>query len=309
MHNERTQTMQRDIGAALKTARERLGLALEDLAIRTKLSQTNVTAIEQGDFEKLGPTVYVRGFIRSYAREVRMSDEWIAAQMEVLSAQEHQPELLPSSGERRGKTDVAERGMLAASYLVGTMILLSAAYFVTQFDRFFPNKTPVLVTQTQVAPQVSPQVASPLPESSLPVQLATDTANPAPVNTQVLPLPAQSTPPTSLNAVAAGMTTLPQLTASPVASNDQGLTLDASDTVWVEITDANGRRLEFDNITAGQSRRYQGQAPYVVKIGNANRVKLSANGQMIDLAPFTRDSVARLRVQENQGAWQGVDNQ
>jgi cytoskeleton protein RodZ len=315
MHNERTHTMHRDIGAALTAARERLGLTLEDLAVRTKLSQSNIAAIEHGDFDKLGPLVYVRGFVRSYAREVRMSDDWISAQMELLGAHEHQPELLPSSGERSGKTDVAERGMLAASYLVGTMILLSAAYFVTQFDRFFPGEKAPAISQTQTAPVANPpaDASAPAienaPTTTVATEAGTTVASPEAASIQPLPLPAPN-PQTTLNAVAAGMTALPQLppTETTVVQVTQGLTLDASDTVWVEIVDANGRRLEYNNIAAGQRRSYDGVPPYAIKIGNASKVKLSANGQSIDLAPFTRDSVARLRVQENQGAWQGVSN-
>ena len=55
-------------GAVLAAARVARGMSEEDIARRLKLSVAQVKAIETGDHSRLPSEVFVRGFIRSYAR-------------------------------------------------------------------------------------------------------------------------------------------------------------------------------------------------------------------------------------------------
>ena len=59
-----------DLGADLKIARERAGFSLAELAARTRIPQRSLRAIEENDFAAVPPGIFVRSFIRSYAREV-----------------------------------------------------------------------------------------------------------------------------------------------------------------------------------------------------------------------------------------------
>ena len=59
-----------DLGTDLRQARERAGFSLPDLAARTRIPLNSLRAIEQNDFAKVPPGIFVRSFIRSYAREV-----------------------------------------------------------------------------------------------------------------------------------------------------------------------------------------------------------------------------------------------
>ena len=59
-----------DLGAELKIARERAGFSLPELAARTRIPQRSLRAIEENDFAAVPPGIFVRSFIRGYAREV-----------------------------------------------------------------------------------------------------------------------------------------------------------------------------------------------------------------------------------------------
>jgi cytoskeletal protein RodZ len=61
-------------GTLLQKARELRRVTLAEVAQRTKLSRTALERIEAGDLDALPPEVFVRGFIRSYARAVGMPD-------------------------------------------------------------------------------------------------------------------------------------------------------------------------------------------------------------------------------------------
>ena len=59
-----------DVGATLRTAREHRGLQVAQLAATTKIPIKYLHAIEDNEFDKVPRGIFVRGFIRAYAREV-----------------------------------------------------------------------------------------------------------------------------------------------------------------------------------------------------------------------------------------------
>lgn len=60
------------VGAALREAREQLGLSVSDVANRIKFAPRQIEAMEADDFAQLPELTFVRGFIRSYARLLEM---------------------------------------------------------------------------------------------------------------------------------------------------------------------------------------------------------------------------------------------
>jgi cytoskeleton protein RodZ len=63
-----------DLGTLLREARERRQMSLTEIARRTKVPQSSLEILESGHLDGLPADVFVRGFIRSYARFVGISD-------------------------------------------------------------------------------------------------------------------------------------------------------------------------------------------------------------------------------------------
>lgn len=64
-------------GAAMRHARERAGIEIADLASRTRLSRRIIEALEANRFDTM-PPAYVRGYLRTVARELNSDAEtWI----------------------------------------------------------------------------------------------------------------------------------------------------------------------------------------------------------------------------------------
>ena len=61
-------------GTVLRQARERRRISLAEVAQKTKLSQSSLARLESGSLDDLPPEVFVRGFIRSYARSVGLRE-------------------------------------------------------------------------------------------------------------------------------------------------------------------------------------------------------------------------------------------
>ena len=69
------ETARTEFGAYLRSNRERRELSVADIARVTKIPQRSLVRLEEGAFDGLPAEVFVRGFLRSYARCVGLDPE------------------------------------------------------------------------------------------------------------------------------------------------------------------------------------------------------------------------------------------
>jgi cytoskeleton protein RodZ len=100
----------------------------------------------------------------------------------------------------------------------------------------------------------------------------------------------------SLNTANAGgataATTLP--VTSP--SGNHVLMFELAADAWVEVTDAEAKRLYYNLGKQGSRISVQGVLPYTVKVGNADAVQVSYEGRRLDIAAFSNNAVAIFKV-------------
>jgi len=70
-------------GKVLKEIRERMGVEAQTISQETKISMRSLEWIEEEDFEKLPPLVYLKGFLKNYAQSLgldpqRVVEEYVA---------------------------------------------------------------------------------------------------------------------------------------------------------------------------------------------------------------------------------------
>ena len=65
----------KELGALLRTRREELGLTFAQISERTKVRPRYLEALENEDWESLPSPTFIKGFIRSYARALDLSEE------------------------------------------------------------------------------------------------------------------------------------------------------------------------------------------------------------------------------------------
>lgn len=63
------------IGETLRAARRQYGRSLADAAAETRVRETYLAALEEEEFSALGGSVYVKGFLRSYAKFLGLDPE------------------------------------------------------------------------------------------------------------------------------------------------------------------------------------------------------------------------------------------
>ena len=83
----------------------------------------------------------------------------------------------------------------------------------------------------------------------------------------------------------------------PTASADAPLLLSFKGPSWTEIRDASGQLLVSRLIGANSVEPILGAPPFDVVLGNAPAVSVTYRGKPVDLAPYTRQNVARFTLQ------------
>lgn len=79
------------VGAALREAREQLGLSVADVGSRLKFASRQIEALEADNFSCLPEISFVRRFVRSYAKLLKLDPEPLLAALPLAPAQSSMP--------------------------------------------------------------------------------------------------------------------------------------------------------------------------------------------------------------------------
>src|SRR5487761_1742204 len=63
------------IGLIFRREREKKGLTIDEVALKTRIKAPFLAALENGDFKTLPSTAYAFGFVRNYARFLDLPEE------------------------------------------------------------------------------------------------------------------------------------------------------------------------------------------------------------------------------------------
>lgn len=259
----------------LRMAREARGTTVGEVAAALKLSPRQIEAIENDDFSRLSGATFIRGFVRNYAKLLKIDPAPLLTALEdkavlpvaVLSAPADVGVKMPNANGRQG------RGYLAATLLALCLLGVALASYVdlVDFRLLLPvEKGPATAVRSQpVQSQVVQPAAQPL-VSVLPPATA-EQSEEAPKLTGAAEEPTKDA-------------SLRQMVFSFDGSS------------WVEVKDISGRIIFSQMNPKGTSQVIEGRPPFQLVIGNASHVRLQYNEQPVDLRPHTRVEVARLTL-------------
>lgn len=265
-------------GEQLSKARQAAGLSLDQAATQLRVPLHVVTALEQGQWERLGAPVFIRGQLRSYARLLQLDP---APLMTQVPAEQLAPVALVSHGPGPGmRRYTGGLGRKLAYAAVAILLVVPGGVLLRGW----------LQPQAEVASL-----------DALPAEVAVDDARlalPVPVAGVVPPVDAGADGVAPSPAVAGPVQTVvaePAATAAAVAGGAQLLLKFAGDS-WIEIAGPQGQVVEKSLVQAGQQRSYPATTIGRVLLGNSTQVQASIDGRAIDLATMGRSNVARFTV-------------
>lgn len=122
------------IADELKAGREAAGYSAEQIAHAMHLDASVITALEGGDFASLGAPIFVKGYLRSYARLVNIdaSDIISAYEQEVRAA----PPELPTDAHYGIRMDEASGRGGRIAWVILALIVIGVGVWLYQSDRF-----------------------------------------------------------------------------------------------------------------------------------------------------------------------------
>jgi cytoskeletal protein RodZ len=166
------------LGEKLKKIREKAGFSLAEVANFTKVKQSHLQKIEDGDFENLPPDVYVRGFLKSYAKFLRLDPEEIIKYYEreagvYENIKKYQSPIQEKKRNYFPKIIITPKVFTA--FFIGLFILAGFSYFYFEIEKFSQN--PRLVV-------LHPSGEGVVHKSSLEVVGITDNENKVSINGQ-----------------------------------------------------------------------------------------------------------------------------
>jgi cytoskeleton protein RodZ len=144
-----------DVGAALKEARHRLAMSLEELERLTKIRVPVLLAIEANHRDQLPEPVFARGFIRAYAREVGLNPEdtvrrYFGQFAPVSTTVEHPTATESNAASTKLPIDEAlardERWDAGRQWAVIALVLAVSVVVYTVGQRWTPSPTPASTT-------------------------------------------------------------------------------------------------------------------------------------------------------------------
>ena len=288
-------------GALLRNARENAGLHISALAVVLKVPVKKLEALESDRLDLLPDAVFARALAASVCRTLKLDPALVLRLLPGQVTPPLQPGIKistasfdrPGMGWRVPLFSRMPRAVVAtASVLVVAALVL---LFVPSLDRLKSKfgKTPAdaadnidrasaaSVTETTVA-RAS---VEPMPLAGAQVA-ASDT-----VATRAGP-PATAAP---TSPVAAASNTPPPLADTPAAVAGL-LVFKTRGPSWVEVTDASGVVQLRRTMAGGESASASGTLPLSVTVGRADSIDVLLRGKPFDLAPLTKDNVARFQI-------------
>lgn len=267
-------------GGRLRQARENMGLSQQAVAERLCLKVSTVRDIEDDHANPNLASTFLRGYIRSYARLVHISEEELMpmmAKQAPIKASKVAPMQSFSLGKTRKKRD---------DWLMGFTWLILFVVIGLTGAWWWQNHQAQQQDIANMADQSSAQLSQGDDATAVPLgDGADDVGQP----------PAVVSPSAPQSAAVAATPAAPE--AGAADANGNALVMNFTGDCWLEVFDAGGKKLFSGIQHSGATLNLTGQAPYKLKIGAPAAVQVQYQGKPVDLSRFIRSNqVARLTV-------------
>ena len=293
-------------GAALRAAREKQGLSVDDIYQRIHLEPRIIEAIESDDYEKISSPTYARGYLRTYAKTLGLDGDYIVS-LYNSDNEAPPPEILP---EVKPPTQVSssDKPVKAFTYLISLALVLllliwfQSNYIVDTDDTAEAEDStatkPAVINNTDATfdvvihpegwqsppqepdtyvPDTSMQATTNANSTTTPTMQITESIN-GDLESQILPVDSAST------------------IRTYVSAGSDIIELTISDDSWIEIYDAYEQRIFMDLGKAGEQFEIKGTAPFNLILGNAPGVGIRFNDSSVNPNYSANSGVARFQL-------------
>jgi cytoskeleton protein RodZ len=268
-------------GSVLAAGRHALNLSVSDVARHLKISPAQVEALEQGAYERLPGRVFVRGFLRNYAKLLGIDPQPLLRSIE--SQMPH-----PAVAEERAPSaQVVMPREQAPRWPLYTVLLAALIVGALAIYEFGFNEPPAPPKDTASSgAEGDPTAAASTAPAPAPFPAPVAAMTPSGATT---PVRAEGTPQAELVSTAE----VPKRTRG----GERELYFKFDEESWVEVRDRNDKVLLARLIPAGGEERISAALPLKLVVGNARGVRVTYGEYPVNLTPHTGATVARFTLE------------
>lgn len=311
-------------GDMLRQAREKLGYSQKDIASRLRLKLSVINNIEDNIFEESQVATFTRGYVSSYAKYVGLNEKEILAKLDLLGhAQPKEQEM--QSFSRRTKREAHDSRIMGITWGVAAIIIgLTAAWWwqseqlesgtdlstvsselsqpldesIANSDLSDPAITGISASDINAAAEGTVVTASE-PETVLSATNDSDVISAVDDEVSI------SNPSTVINVGSDNDSFVAEQASEVISesaeSTDDGaivsdLKLSFAGDCWIDVRDANGKRLDTGIKKTGDVLNLNGAAPFKVVLGAPGVVEMTYKGEPVDLSVYPAGKVARFKL-------------
>lgn len=293
-------------GGVLYAKRLEQGLSVVEVAKQLRLGNKQIEALEQDLFSALPEPTIVKGFIRNYAKLLKISAEpLLAAYAEMMpDKEEYSFKLSPGINMKitgNQKSNTTRYFVLTIGLLLGV-----GAWFFYQNYVQKPNPINPIPDVIEALPELALPMSERVAEVSefqleMPEQPQEQViaVEPSQANDSVTnradeqtseEIVSEKTVEPSEEAVAE------EAPSSDTTTGKTRIVFSASQETWLSVINATGNEVYNKILYAGNRDVIDVYQPSEIVVGNAHGATLEVDGKSIDLAPYTRINVARVRL-------------
>jgi cytoskeleton protein RodZ len=319
-------------GKTLQSQRETMGWSVEQVADQLKLAPRQVLALEAGDYASLPSPAVTRGFVRAYAKLLRIDAAPLVSMIELNMPPEARAGAQSAMAAARREQKPAafsetrfpingKRRSLPLGWIAAVVVVAGAAVAAWQFNLIPSLNRDVesgdtMVLENPAAGVVAPGVAA--PGAAAPVQQGLINPSvplisvPSPSSQGTAPAGVPTTAPTTPTAPAAApaaapVTALATATPAPVAAAPAAvapaaagantLVLNVRADSWIEVRPSGGGRPLISRLVkAGSTESVEVAGPVNLTVGVPGAVTATLRGANVPLPQQPGKTIARVAL-------------
>jgi cytoskeleton protein RodZ len=284
-------------GQMLKEARLALKLTQQDVALKLNFTIALVQNIESENFNNSLPSTYTRGYLKNYAKLVKVPYADVLASYELLGiAAEQQAEM--QSFSQFTKKQAENSRLMWFSYLILAILIGLTVIWWQQEHQQEQDMKKTISAKTVVSNNTQENNTAPasnnepdkkitslqksFQEQEKQQKVVNQTKSVEKIKSPIInPFVQKKSENTKSQAIESSIKTV---------------TFTFSGDCWVNIYDATGERVAWGIKKADYVMNIKGKAPFSVTLGKPELVSINFNGQNIDMSQFGAGNIAKFTL-------------
>ena len=303
-----------DFGSYLKSERELRGVTLEELHAKTKIPMHYLRALEKNLFDELPEEVFIRGYIRSFAKVIGANeDEMLSAYIDITKTApsiDTNNQNISNQNESTFDPKFIFILIFTILFLLGTVWSINILIRKFNMDSTKPTPTVLQQKQNKTKEEFEKNLPARNPktnDTSTTLEKTELPSKPSVIDPKVTskkPSNSLSTNPIAAFGNSSAMVkdedTEEKLKLhadeTPTVSTENDiplkLTIKVKDDVWFNIA-VDDSPVEDFVLARGSEKIFYGKKQYLLNVGNQNSVDLTLNGTVVNLPSGNKENIVK----------------